>query len=461
MRQNNNGSSQRQQRRLAKQVEKVDANDFFNLLTSPQLLETVEALLPEYRERKYPPTECLAMFLGQVLSADSSCQKAVNEAIVNRLLSGLPADSANTGGYCKARQRLPTDMVRDLARQTGALLSEHTPAPWLWRGRHVKLVDGTTILLPDSEQNQASYPQHGNQAHGAGFPMARLVGIISLAHGAVLDVAMGPHKGKGTGEHGLFRKLKDGFVAGDVMLADSYYCSYFLIADLLARGIDVVVEQHGARKTDFRRGEKLGPRDHVVQWCKPARPNWMPTEAYAGYPATLSLRETQVDKKVVVTSFLNPREVCRHELRALFPQRWHVEVDLRHIKTTLGMEMLSCKTPLMCEKEIWVYMLAYNLIRLLMAQAADYVSVLPRQLSFKHTLQVWMAWSQRQFVSGAPEDIAALFRLIGQIRVGNRPDRIEPRLIKRRPKPFPRLQTTRQEARENIRKFGHPKRAAA
>lgn len=457
----NSDSSQRQQRHLAKQVEKVDANHFFNLLTSPQLLETVEALLPDYRERKYPPIECLAMFLGQVLSADGSCQNAVNEAIVNRLLSGLPADSANTGGYCKARQRLPTEMVRDLVRQTGVLLSEHTPEQWLWRGRHVKLVDGTTTLLPDSEQNQASYPQHGNQAQGAGFPMVRLVGVISLANGAVLDVAMGPCKGKGTGEHGLFRELKDGFVTGDVMLADSYYCSYFLLADLLARGVDVVVEQHGARKTDFRRGQKLGPRDHVVQWCKPARPNWMSAEAYAGYPATLSLRETKVGKKVLVTSFLNPREVCKHELGALFPQRWHVEVDLRHIKTTLGMEMLSCKTPSMCEKEIWVYMLAYNLIRWLMAQAADYVSVLPRQLSFKHTLQVWIAWSQRQFFSGAPEDIAALFQLIGQIRVGNRPNRIEPRLIKRRPKSFPRLQTTRQEARENIRKYGHPKKAAA
>lgn len=458
----NNGRLQQQQRRLAKQVQKVDANHFFNLLTSPQLLESVKTLLPEYRERKYPPTACLAMFLGQVLSADGSCQRAVNEAVVNRLLSGLPADSGNTGGYCRARQRLPMEMVRDLARQTGVLLNEQTPLPWLWRGRHVKLVDGTTILLPDSEQNQARYPQHGNQVRGAGFPMARLVGVISLANGAVLDVAMGPCKGKGTGEHGLFRELKEGFVAGDVMLADSYYCSYFLIADLLARGVDIVFEQHGARKTDFRSGEKLGTRDHVVQWHKPAvRPTWMTPEAYAGYPDTVTLRETKVDKKVLVTSFLKPREVCKRELEGLYLQRWNVEVDLRHIKTTLGMEALSCKTPTMCEKEVWVYMLAYNLIRLLMAQAAVHAGVLPRQLSFKHTLQVWSAWSQRQFLTAAPEDTAGLFRLIAQIRVGNRPGRVEPRLIKRRPKPFSRLQTTRDKARENIRKYGHPKKAAA
>jgi hypothetical protein len=457
-----NCRSREQQRRLAKHVQKVKADHFFNLLTSPQLLERVEALLPEYRERIYPPTVSLAMFLGQVLSADGSCQKAVDEAIVNRLLSGLPADSANTGGYCRARQRLPTDMVRALARQTGALLSELTPAPWLWRGRHVKLVDGTTTLLPDSAQNQAKYPQHGNQVCGAGFPMARLVGVISLAVGAALDVAMGPYKGKGTGEHGLFRELKEGFVAGDVMLADSYYCSYFLIADLLARGVDVVFEQHGARKTDFRTGERLGTRDHVVQWSKPAaRPEWMTAEECAGYPDTLTLRETRVGKKVLVTSFLKPREVCKQELRRLFLQRWNVEVDLRHIKTTLGMETLSCKTPPMCEKEMWVYMLAYNLIRLLMAQAAEYAGVLPRQLSFKHTLQVWVCWSQRQFLSDAPEDTAVLFGLIAQIRVGNRPGRVEPRLVKRRPKPFSRLQTTRHKARENIKKHGRPKRVAA
>lgn len=458
----NNDRSRQQQRRLAKQVQTVDANHFFNLLTSPQLLEVVEALLPEYRERDYPPTACLAMFLGQVLSADGSCQNTVNTAIVNRLLGGLPARSANTGGYCRSRQRLPIDMVRELARRTGALLSRQTPVPWLWRGRHVKLVDGTTTLLPDSVQNQARYPQHGNQVPGAGFPIARLVGIISLANGAVLDVAMGPYRGKGTGEYGLFRELQDGFVAGDVMLADSYYCSYFLLADLLARGVDVVFEQHGARKTDFRRGEKLGTRDHVVQWRKPAvRPDWMTAEAYADYPDTLTLREAKVRKKVLVTSFLQAREVCKQELSELFLQRWHVEVDLRHIKTTLGMEALSCKTPSMCEKEMWVYMLAYNLIRLLMAQAAEHAGVLPRQLSFKHTLQVWVAWNQRQFLSDAPEDTAALFGLIARIRVGNRPGRVEPRLVKRRPKPFSRLQITREKARENIWKHRHPNTIAA
>jgi hypothetical protein len=436
--------------------------DFFNMITGPELLETLESLMPEYRERKFPPTVTLAMFLGQVLGADSSCRNAVNEAIVNQLLQGSETVSANTGGYCQARERLPIELVRELARRCASVMNGHTSSGWLWRDRHVKLTDGTTTLMPDTEQNQARYPQHGRQEPGAGFPIARLVAVMSLANGAVLDVAMGPYKGKGTGEYGLFRELLDCFVEGDVMLADSYYCGYFLIAELQARGVDVLFEQHGARHTDFRTGEKLGARDHVVRWSKPkVRPAWMTPAKYAAYPATLTLREVKVRKKVLVTSFLNPREVCKREIGKLFLRRWNVELDLRNIKSTLGMERLTCRTPALCEKEVWVYALAYNLIRSLMATAAERAGVLPRQLSFKHTVQVWVAWSQRQFLSTAPEDTAALFRLIAHVRVGNRPGRMEPRLIKTRPKPFGRLQTTRRRARANIRKYGHPKKLTA
>lgn len=458
--------SARQQRHLRNQVHKVakkiGCTDFFNLLTSPQLLEPLEALLPEFRERLYPPTVTLAMFLGQVLSADGSCQNAVNEAIVTRMLSGLPAGSANTGAYCEARKRLPPELARRLARETASGVAAHTPAGWLWRGRHVKLVDGTTTLMADTADNQRRFPQHEQQDLGAGFPIARLVGVISLANGALLDVGMGPYQGKGTGEHGLFRELLECFGKGDVMVADSYYCSYFLVATWLGRGVDFVFEQHGARETDFRTGERLASHDHVVKWSKPkVRPNWMSVQEYASFPDELTVRETKVRDKVLVTSFLKPREVCKRDLGKLFLQRWNVELDLRNIKTTLGMERLSCKTPRMCEKELWVYMLAYNLIRLLMAEAAVQAGVLPRQLSFKHTLQVWVAWSHKQFLSDAPEDTAALFRLIAQVRVGKRPGRIEPRAVKRRPKPFPRLHTTRRRARRNIRLHGYPRKLRA
>jgi hypothetical protein len=457
--------SVRQQRRLKKEVQKVvkkvDSMVFFNQLTSPQLLEALEALLPEFRERKYPPTVTLAMFLGQVLSADGSLQNAVNEAMVNRVLTGLEAGSVNTGPYSDARKRLPTEMVRGLVRYTADLLNTHIPQGWLWRGRHVKLVDGTTTVMPDTPENQERFPQHGSQKSGVGFPIARLVGVLSLAHGGVLDIAMGPYKGKGTGEHALFRGLLECFVKGDVMVADSYYASYFLIAALLRLGVDFVFEQHGARDTDFRTGEKLGSRDHVVMWSKPQRPKWMTVEEYESYPQELTVRETKVRSKVLVTSFLKPREVSKRDLGKLFLDRWNVELDLRNIKVTLGMGRLSCRTPEMCEKELEVYMLAYNLIRLLMAEAAVQAGVSPRRLSFKHTVQVWIAWSRQQFLSDAPEDVAALFRLIAQLRVGNRPGRIEPRAVKQRPKPFPRLQTARRRARRNIRLYGHPKKLVA
>lgn len=392
------------------------------------------------------------MFLGQVMSTDGSCQNAVNEHNVNRALAGLSPLSGGTGGYCSARQRLPLDLVRGLAQETGSLLDIHASANWLWKGRHVKLVDGTTVTLSDSEDNQAHYPQHGNQTEGVGFPLARLVGVISMATGAVLSVAMGAYRGKGTGEHSLFRELRDGFACGDLMLADSYYCSYFLIADMQARGVDVVFEQHGARRTDFRHGQKLGQRDHLVQWPKPNRPAWMSLEEYRDYPDTVLVREMQVRGKTLVSTLFSPKEVSKNELGELFLKRWSVELDLRNIKTTLGMEVLKCKTVSMCEKEMWAYFLAYNLIRLLMAEAAYRAGIQPRQLSFKHALQLWIAWIQRRSLTNGQKETETLFVLIAQKRVGKRPGRAEPRAVKRRPKPFPRLKVSREEARDKIRK---------
>ena len=205
----------------------------------------------------------------------------------------------------------------------------------------MKLVDGTTVSMPDTAQNQARFPQHGQQEAGVGFPLARLVGMIALSNGAVLDAAIGPYQGKGTGEHGLFRELKRCFVEGDVMLADGYFCSYFLIADMLRRAVDGLFEQHGARITDFRRGERLGVRDHLVWWSKPARPDWMSVEEYRGYPDEIKVREVKVGQKVLVSTLLSPRKTPKAALGELFWQRWNVELDLRNIKTTLGMGALS------------------------------------------------------------------------------------------------------------------------
>lgn len=438
-------------KRRAKSTETVE---FFNLLTSPELLETTEALQPEHRERVYTPTVTLSMFMRQVLEADGSCQKAVNGWAAQRAADGLKACSVHTGGYCKARQRLPLEMVSGLTRETGQLLSQDALTQWLWRGRAVKLVDGTGLSMPDTPENQAVYPQPSTQAAGVGFPLARLVMVICLATGAALDTAIGPHQGKGSGELGLVRSLLDGFNPGDVMLADALYCNYFLIADLIARGVDVLFEQNGSRITDFRRGQSLGTRDHIVRWPKPqTRPEWMTPEQYANAPDAITLREVKVAHQVLVTTLLDHRRVSKADLSALYTRRWNVELDLRNLKTTMGMDVLSCQTPQMNDKQLWVHLLAYNVIRLLMAQAACDANVDPRSLSFKHTVQLWTEWTARGLCSA--NDRQRLFALIAQRKVGHRPGRIEPRMRKRRPKPYPWLKVPRAQARRHVQRHGH------
>jgi hypothetical protein len=320
-------------------------------------------------------------------------------------------------------------------------MTEHTPMDWRWQGRPVRLVDGATVSLADTPTNQEVYPQPGSQAPGLGFPQARIVALICLACGGVLNAAMGPCLGKGSDEQSLLRAQLDTLQRDDILLGDAFYATYFLFCELKARGVDGVFEQHGARRrsTDFRRGQTLGSRDHLIELQKPkTKPAWMSPTEFEQAPDTLVVRELHVGGKLLVTTLLCPKQTPKLALKKLYRDRWHVELDLRNIKTTLGMETLSCQTPLMVLKEIWVYLLAYNLIRLLMAQAACLVDCLPRQLSFKHTLQLWLAW--------------------GHSQVGNRPGRIEPRAIKRRPKPFPLLTKPRNVAREEVRKNGHPKK---
>ena len=448
-----NGVHQRRSA-VTRQARTTPAVEFFNVLTSPALLRTTESVLPEHRERLYPPTVALSMFMRQVLEADGSCQKAVNGWAAQRAADGLSSCSVRTGAYCRARQRLPLEMVSALTRETGRLLSEKALPQWLWRGRSVKLVDGTGISMPDTEENQAVYPQPSTQAAGVGFPLARVVMLICLATGAALDMAVGPHSGKGTGELGLVRRLLGGFCPGDVMLADALYCNYFLIVTLMAAGVDVLFEQNGARITDFRRGSSLGTRDHLVHWPKPAaRPQWMTPEQYASFPDELTVREAKVAHRVLVTTLTDERQVSKDDLSALYARRWNVELDLRNLKTTTGMDVLNCQTPQMNEKQLWVHLLAYNVIRLLMAQAASNAGVDPRGLSFKHAVQLCTEWVSRGL--STTKDSGRLFKLIAQCRVGNRPGRIEPRMRKRRPKPYPWLKIARAKARQKIERHGH------
>ena len=450
-----------QQTRVRRRVSNSDAYEFFNLLTSPDLLDQVEAQLPEHRERLFPPTETLSMFLAQALSADRSCQQAVNAVAIRRLTQGMAICSTHTGAYCRARQRLPLEMVRTLARHTGALIAQRSPRTWHWRGRAVRLVDGTTVSMPDTAANQSTYPQSRTQQPGLGFPLCRMVGIVCLGSGALLNAALGRFRGKGGDEQTLLRSMLDTLQATDILLGDAYYASYFLLCELRARGVDGVFEQYGARRrsTDFRRGQRLGTRDHLITLNKPCKkPDWMPQAAFDQAPATLTVRELHTGGKILVTTLLCAKQTPKTALKNLYRSRWNVELDLRNIKTTLGLETLSCKTPQMVEKELWVYLLAYNLIRLLMAQAALLADRSPRELSFKHTLQLWLMWARSDSGTACDDKVAMLFVLIAQQKVGNRPGRIEPRALKRRSKPYPLLTRPRHIESSIIQIYGHPKK---
>lgn len=452
---------QRTRRNVITEAHNSDAYAFFNLLTGPELFDKVESVLPQHRERQFPPTETLSMFLAQALSSDRSCQQAVNDAAVNRLSAGLPPCSTHTGAYCRARMRLPVEMVSVLACHVGQRVTTHAPDAWHWRGRPVRLVDGTTVVMPDTPANQAAYPQSRSQKPGLGFPLCRMVGLVCLGSGTVLNVAIGGYRGKGSDEQSLLRSILDTVERGDLLLGDAFYATYFLFCTLHERGIDAVFEQHGSRQrtTDFRRGQRLGSRDHLIVLQKPViKPDWMSQADYEQAPESITVRELRTGGKTLVTTLHCPKQTSKAALKSLYRDRWHVELDLRNIKTTLGMERLSCQTPAMAIKEIWVYLLAYNLIRIMMAQAALITCRLPRQLSFKHTVQIWVAWSKHANSIDHEDKLYGLFLLIAQQRVGNRPGRIEPRAVKRRPKTFPLLTKPRAIARAFVQKHGHPKK---
>lgn len=453
-------STRHQHRRVTHYSHTCDSYSYFNLLTSNALFEQVESLLPAHRERHYPPTETLSLFLAQAMSADRSCQNMVNQTAVDRVIGGLPEVSTHTGGYCRARKRLPMTMVKRLTQQLGSLVDEPSPKEWRWNGRRVCLIDGTTVTMPDTDDNQAQFPKHRGQKAGLGFPICRIVGVTSLSTGALLNAAIGRFNGKGSSEQTLLRQIVGTFKQGDIVMGDAFFPTWFFILDMQLKGIDIVMEQLGARKkmTDFRKGKKLGPRDHLLSLSKPKyKPDWMRQQDYDAAPGSLTIREFKAGGKTMVTTMTCPKAAPKSALKTLYKSRWNVELDLRNIKETLGMNILSCKSGAMVEKEIWVYLLAYNLIRLMMAQSALLVDISPRQLSFKHCLQIWLITSQKTDLF-TPEQLVSLLILIAQQRVAKRPGRIEPRAVKHRPKPYPMLMLPRAQARENVRKYGHPKK---
>ncbi len=388
------------------------------------------------RKRIFTPWITLLSFISQALDPDHSCRNAVKKTIYS--LEPEQEISESTVAYCKARQRLSEGLVKDCMKEIAKKIrSQAEVSPDVFN-RPVKLIDGSTIKLPDTQASQASYPQPSSQAEGVGFPMLRIVVAICLATGVVLDCAVAPYAGKETGEHALLREIFDIFEPGDIALGDAYYSSFFLIAQLQKRGVDVLFEQHASRKTDLSKAEIFSKKDHITTWEKPRRPSWMSKEEYETYPDTLTIREFESTSggKILITTLLDKELYTQAKLTALYFMRWSVEVDLAAIKTTMNLEMLRCQTPEMARKELWVGLLAYNIIRASIFDAATKYERKPRTFSFKGCIQSInnLCASGRKYCKQLYENF---LKSVSASLVGNRPNRKEPRVVKRRPKTHP------------------------
>ena len=407
-------------------------------------------------------------FLGQVLrdGKEASCQSAVARIVSYCNQAGIHAPSSDTGDYCRARAKLSEGALHHLSCEVAGELEDCADERWLWKGMHSKLIDGFTFTMPDTPDNQSEYPQNRSQAPGIGLPIARAVVLVSLATACVIDCAIGPYRGKETGESALLRSILQALQPGDLAVMDRYYCSYMMIAMMLAQGTQVCARKHHLRRSDFRRGQRLGKYDHIIIWTRPARPKWMDQALYDTIPETLELREIRynvVEKGrrtksiTVITTLTDPDQYSKEEIAELYGFRWNAELDIRSIKDSLNLGHVRCKSPEMVRRELWTTLLGYNLIRTTAAAAALLHDKEPRQISFTSTCQYilasWMLMSCRKINRDQLEDYChQLLKQIADCEVANRPGRLEPRVLKRRRHGYPLMRKPRNVLREELRK---------
>ena len=429
---------------------------FAGILTEARILEVLNDHGVTFRDRVFSPVTTIWGFLGQVLHDDHSCRDAVSRIIAHRAASGKLVCSPNTASYCNARSRIPTDVLSTLATRTAEELQSSVPDRWKWNGRSAYIVDGSSVSMPDTPENQALYPQPSTQAPGLGFPLARITVLLSLATGACRDLQIAPYQGKGTGEKSLLRRMYDSLKPGDVVLSDALFDDYFITWELCNRGVDIV-----ARAQYERVGTRIAqssPDGDIIVWQRPNKPRRMTGEQYRRYPKSLVMRQVAVDARdknnrvkqfKVVTTILD-RSVDGKQIGSLYERRWSGEVNIRSIKCVMQMDILRCKTPEMVHKEIWTHLLAYNLLRTAMAVAADEADVEPRKISFKGAKQTLTAFAPK-IEAAQPEGrkplVDAMITAIAYHRVGNRPGRWEPRARKRWPKRAAKLMQPRHIAK--------------
>jgi len=408
-------------------------------------------------------------FLSQVLrdGKDASCQAAVARIVSYCEQQGLDSPTEDTGDYCRARAKLSEAALRDLNCELAEELEQAAEPRWLFQGKHhARLIDGFTFTMPDTKANQAKYPQQKAQKPGVGLPIARVVAILSLATACATDLAIGPYKGKQTGEPALFRSLLGSLAAGDVAVMDRYYCSFMMIALLLSQGVQVCARKHHLRHSDFRRGRRLGKYDHIIVWTRPPRPEWMDEATYARIPKQLELREIRYNIVVpgrrtrtidVITTLTDADETTKEDIAQLYGFRWNSELDIRSIKSNLNLAHVRCKSPQMVHREVWTTILGYNLIRATSAGAALLHNKRPRQISFtaacQYVLASWMQLSSRLLDPDQLQTyLLVMLQQIAGCEVANRPGRLEPRVLKRRRHRYKLMQQPRDILRSKLHK---------
>lgn len=413
------------------------------------------------RQRLYSLRGTFWGFLWQMLHPATSCREVVRQIQALFCSAGLstPVDEG-TSAYCQARQRLPLQTLQR-ARAAAAdhaekLLPQNQTR---WRGWRPKVADGSTLSLADTPANQRAYPQLASQKPGCGFPLLKIVGVFSLASGALLGYAKG---NKHCAELPLLFRLRQLFQSGDLLLADRGFCSYVVMALLEMLGVACLLRLHQGRPDDLRGGIRLGKNDRLVVWRKPQiKPRYLPKALWRRVPEELTVRVLRAkldlpgfrtQSVTLVTTLSDAEAYPAQELAALYLRRWRIELWWRHLKTSMGMEVLRCKTPAMIHKELEVYLTGYNLIRCLMTEAAALYGQPVEQVSFKGSVDAVRQYSPliAQASSGKKQRrlIQDLLRVLALDSVPERPGRKEPRAVKRRPKPYPLLTEPRQSFQE-------------
>jgi DDE family transposase len=419
---------------------------------------------PNSRERIFSLRLTFECFVWQMLKPKTSCREVVRAVQVLFKSRGESAPEQGTGGYIQARQRLPLERLERTVICTAQSADQRVGQQGRLRGRPVKAIDCSTTQLPDTPKNQKQYPQQCGQKPGCGFPLLKFLVLFSLSSGAILRVALGHWRNH---ELRLVRGLMDALQKGDILLGDRAYGEYLTLASMPQHGVDVVARLHGARRPDFRKSKKRFARhDALFEWKKGYQQSAILTAAqWRQVPETIQVRvirfEAVVRKRkkriLLVTTLLDPVAYSAEELIALYARRWNLELALRHLKTTMGMEVLRCQTPEMARKELFAYLVAYNLIRCLMAETVALTGAQMDRLSFKGAMDAVRQYTAIIHSHPLKKRRQLWNQLLSSIAgdlVPQRPGRHEPRAVKRRKKPYPLLTRHRKVFRE----IPHPSR---